>query len=153
MSYLLLAALLASIFLLDRGTKYIVMADADAVPRQSSKATTRLIGITQHYNFGLLADLPVPQWFILTCTGLAIIGLAYLSLSYLTTDRLYETYPLALILGGALSNLWDRIRYGYVFDWILLFGRSVINIADIAIGLGIVWFVVNEWKKRKAHPQ
>ncbi len=111
---------------------------------------TRIITITQHRNFGVLADLPVPRWLILTCTGLAIIFLLRWSFYYLTTDKLWEMLPLTLILGGALSNLWDRLVYGYVFDWILLFQYSVINLADITIGVGIAWFVINRFKKISA---
>ncbi len=53
---------------------------------------------------------------------------------------------LALILGGALGNLWDRVRYEHVIDFIDLYVRSwhwpVFNVADLAVSLGaflIVW--------------
>jgi signal peptidase II len=57
---------------------------------------------------------------------------------------------LALILGGALGNLWDRIRYEHVIDFIDVYVRNwhwpVFNLADLAVSLGaflIVWRWMN----------
>ncbi len=51
---------------------------------------------------------------------------------------------LALIVGGALGNVLDRLRLGYVVDFISLWKFPVFNVADIAItgGIGvlIVWY-------------
>lgn len=44
---------------------------------------------------------------------------------------------LALQLGGALGNLIDRIRLGYVIDFIDLMIWPVFNVADIAITIGV----------------
>jgi signal peptidase II len=53
---------------------------------------------------------------------------------------------LALILGGALGNLWDRIRYEHVIDFVDLYVSNwhwpVFNVADVAVSLGaflIIW--------------
>lgn len=47
---------------------------------------------------------------------------------------------LSLILGGALGNLWDRVQYGYVVDYLDFYIHSwhwpVFNIADSAICIG-----------------
>lgn len=49
---------------------------------------------------------------------------------------------LALILGGALGNLWDRLMYGYVIDFIQLYvshwSWPVFNVADSSISVGMV---------------
>jgi signal peptidase II len=47
---------------------------------------------------------------------------------------------LAIAIGGALGNLWDRLEWSFVFDWILIVNRSVINLADIAIALGLLLY-------------
>jgi signal peptidase II len=48
---------------------------------------------------------------------------------------------LALVLGGAIGNLIDRVLYGYVVDFVLLYWRSwsypAFNVADAAITLGV----------------
>jgi|SRR3989338_7256471 len=52
--------------------------------------------------------------------------------------------PLALILGGAIGNLIDRLRFGYVVDFIDLRFWPVFNVADscITIGAVILFFVI-----------
>jgi signal peptidase II len=53
---------------------------------------------------------------------------------------------LALILGGALSNLFDRIRFGRVVDFIDVYFRSyhwyTFNLADAAIVVGAIFLVI-----------
>ena len=57
-------------------------------------------------------------------------------------------YPYAaLILGGALSNLADRIRFGYVIDYINVKYWSVFNVADAALTIGalvLVYLIIRE---------
>jgi signal peptidase II len=61
-------------------------------------------------------------------------------------DRWYCA-GLALILGGALRNLWDRVTLGYVIDFLLFHWRGwyypAFNVADSAITLGAVLIIVD----------
>jgi signal peptidase II len=50
--------------------------------------------------------------------------------------------PLALILGGALGNLTDRVFRGEVVDYLDVHFWPVFNLADIALTIGVVWFGV-----------
>ena len=57
-------------------------------------------------------------------------------------DKLAEIVPLALILGGALGNIRDRVQLGYVVDYAdLHFGEFrpffIFNLADAAISIGV----------------
>ena len=56
---------------------------------------------------------------------------------------------LALILGGAIGNLIDRVLHGHVIDFLLLYWRSwyypAFNVADMAITLGAVLIIWDEW--------
>lgn len=55
---------------------------------------------------------------------------------------------LFLILGGAISNLLDRLFIGCIMDWInLLSWIPVFNVADVAISLGIIGFF---WQSKKS---
>ena len=58
---------------------------------------------------------------------------------------------LALILGGAIGNLIDRVSAGEVVDFIEVgFGRwhwPVFNVADSAVTIGVVWFALS-WPRR-----
>ena len=61
----------------------------------------------------------------------------------------------AMILGGALGNIVDRVRFGYVVDYAdLHFGEFrpfyVFNIADAAISLGVVYLLIRAfWPRRE----
>ena len=54
--------------------------------------------------------------------------------------------PLALILGGAIGNLIDRLRFGHVTDFVQVYWREwafpAFNVADSAISVGAVMLVV-----------
>ena len=56
-------------------------------------------------------------------------------------------YPIALVIGGALGNLIDRLRFGHVVDFIQVYHGQwffpAFNVADSAISVGaalLVWF-------------
>jgi signal peptidase II len=88
-------------------------------------------------SFGLFKS----QTFILVSVSvIAIIFIVF----YLTkkTPGLY--LPFALLLGGACGNLIDRLRFGYVVDFIDLHWWPVFNVADscITVGSFILFFVI-----------
>lgn len=130
------------------GVAGIVLA-ADQVAKATVRtelaygSTTRLGGVLElHHtrNPGLLggtlpgAAVPVG---LLTLLGLAV-GLRV----YATHPSLSTTRRLAcgLLLGGAVGNLVDRLRLGYVTDFIARSDRNAFNLADLAIyaGLGLM---------------
>ena len=133
---LVIASLTGGVFCIDRLTKNHFFS----APEQT--IIPFVLGTTHHQNHGLLANIHLPMIAILSLTTAICIAILIASIQELNQKN---PLPLrliayALILGGAIGNLFDRIQYGYVFDWILLFTRSIINLADIAIGLGmIVW--------------
>jgi signal peptidase II len=60
---------------------------------------------------------------------------------------------LALIIGGALGNLFDRLTLGHVVDFLLLHWRTwyypAFNVADTAITLGAVALIVDSFRERR----
>jgi signal peptidase II len=63
----------------------------------------------------------------------------------------YTAAALSLILGGALGNLYDRLVYGYVIDFIdVHFGEwhwPAFNIADSAITIGVLLLLISAFRK------
>ncbi len=61
------------------------------------------------------------------------------------TNRL-DTVALGFVLGGALGNIVDRVRFGYVVDFIHLWWHDhhfyVFNVADAAITIGVILLVL-----------
>ncbi len=65
----------------------------------------------------------------------------------------HERAPLALILGGAIGNLIDRIRFGAVVDFldfhISAYHWPAFNVADICICVGVAWFLLRWYMQRR----
>ncbi|MFM8454578.1 MAG: signal peptidase II [Gammaproteobacteria bacterium] len=133
--------ILVLLFLSDRGTKIwaeSVFKEHDILPIFPG------FKLTLEYNVGAA--------FSILNTGAAWQKLFLLSMSFLASVFLgawlwfrppvqfWQRISLALILSGALGNLWDRFFYGKVTDFILLYYQDyywpAFNIADSAISIG-----------------
>lgn len=64
-------------------------------------------------------------------------------------SRKPTSIPYYLMVGGALSNLTDRLFHGCVWDWIALGSFPVFNLADAAICWGAGWLIVQSLKKNR----
>ena len=93
--------------------------------------------------FGLLQD----QTAFFVLVGVLVIGVIAASYRYLPRSGLRLHLALGLQLGGAIGNLIDRIRQGYVVDFVDFGYRSnwwpVFNIADSAIVIGVTLLALN----------
>ena len=95
-------------------------------------------------NFGislgmLTAGSEVERWGLVALTGLIAV---VVTVWMMRETKLGEVIPLALILGGALGNIRDRVQVGYVIDYAdLHFGEwrpfLIFNLADAAISIGV----------------
>ena len=128
----------AAVVVLDRMTKLWAMARAPG----DMEFIPGLFAITHHQNFGLIANLPVPRAIIIFVTSIVLFIVTYLCIRAIFRRNLIESTAFAIVIGGAIGNLWDRFSLGYVFDWMMFFNRSILNIADVAIGVGIVILLV-----------
>ncbi|MGB1090572.1 MAG: signal peptidase II [Oceanobacter sp.] len=92
--------------------------------------------------FSFLADQPGWQrWFFTGVSSAVSLMLVYW-LKTLKREQIWLGIALALILGGALGNLFDRAVYGYVIDFISVHWNDAyfpaFNIADSAITVGAI---------------
>lgn len=87
------------------------------------------------------------RWFFAAIALVVSIVIAY-SLSRMPRDKNWFACALALILGGALGNLYDRAVLGYVIDFIDFhvgnWHFATFNIADSAICIGVAMWLINE---------
>ena len=85
-------------------------------------------------------------WLFIIFTILACAVIVWTVWTYGRSSRVL-TCALGLVFGGALGNLWDRIIYGYVRDFIDLYvGRyhwPTFNVADSAICIGAALIVIH----------
>src|SRR5206468_6544533 len=93
--------------------------------------------------FGLLQDQTVFFVFV----GLLVVAVIGASYRYLPRSGFLVHLALGLQLGGAVGNLIDRIRQGYVVDFVDFGYRSnwwpVFNVADSAIVVGVALLALN----------
>ncbi|MES2336932.1 MAG: signal peptidase II [Pseudomonadota bacterium] len=104
-------------------------------------------------SLGLLpADGPIMRWALVALTAAIAAGVGM----WMWRENVRgDLIALALVLGGALGNILDRIRLGYVVDYAdLHFGEwrpfLVFNVADAAITIGVVILLIRSLFARKS---
>ena len=137
-----------SIFLLDRLTKLYVIY-LDKINTSSEIFLSKFLNIYLIWNegiaFGLLSFEKDNLYNILT--ALIIIIILFL-LFLITRSTGLKKYSLTMIIGGALGNVFDRIYYKAVPDFIDFhvdnFHWFIFNIADIFITIGVFLMILLE---------
>jgi len=111
-----------------------------------------LFNLTHVHNpggaFGFLAQngSPLRHWIFL---GAALLALGLILYFHHQTPRShpYMAFSLALIFGGAIGNLIDRVRFGEVVDFLDLYVASLhwptFNVADSAVTIGVTIFILH----------
>ncbi len=132
-------------FLVDRLTKIFARG---LVVTTGTPLRTGIIDTVVHENHGIVANLPVPIPVIIATTIVILLVIIAAWVVALAGRHLAEAVALGLIIGAAASNLMDRMLYGFVYDWILLFGRSAVNAADILIVMGAVLYLVEVGRRK-----
>jgi signal peptidase II len=101
----------------------------------------RIIKIRFFANTGVAFGIPLGGWWLVVFLVLVFLVLLYLYMKYLRSDKLVAVVALALVLGGAVGNIIDRIRLGYVVDYVAISILPVFNLADVFIIAGILIMV------------
>lgn len=142
--------LLATIMALDQITKAMLQASLQL--HEYKPLLAGLLSISHVRNrgaaFGLLneADLPF-QGILLSAVSVIALGAIAAYAFRLPEQARLPRVALALVLGGALGNLFDRMRYGYVVDFIHVYWKQYqwpdFNLADSAISVGVTLLVLD----------
>ncbi len=143
--YLVLASLAAAIVALDQATKIYIHTQFQL--GQSLVVIADYFNITYVRNpgaaFGILSEAPEMFrrvfFFLMTPLALAVILLILRGVP--SNDRV-QVLALSLIFGGAIGNYIDRLRFGFVIDfldfhWRNLYAWPAFNVADSAIVVGV----------------
>ena len=148
-SRVIYAAIALLVFVGDQSTKAIV--ESSIPERQVIPVIPGLFNITHVKNegaaFGLFADSPAPWKTVLLIVISAALLATVVGVVWKTRRLQWEAgVGLSLILGGALSNLVDRIRMGRVVDFLDFYIRSyhwyTFNLADSAIVVGAGFLIL-----------
>lgn len=134
--------LAALVFVVDQLVKYWVLHVA-RLPEVATIELLPFLSLTYVENRGvsmgmLTAGSSIGRWALVGLTAIIAIIVAL----WIRRERKWpELLALGLVLGGALGNIVDRIRFGYVVDFVHLHLGSwsfyVFNVADAAISIGV----------------
>ena len=133
------------VFALDQLTKWIVTGPLALNRLGDQLVLLPIFNLTYTQNEGISLGLlnatnPVGRWMLVALTSAIAIGVAvWIGREKNRVDR----FALGLVLGGALGNILDRVRFGYVVDFAdLHFGDFrpflVFNVGDAAISIAVV---------------
>jgi|TARA_X000001036_G_scaffold101377_2_gene94672 signal peptidase II len=143
------------IFILDRVSKYFIL-ELSGPMGQLNIPVTSFINLNLVWNngiaFGLLSFKENFNYNIIT----SVIIIVTLIIFWLSIkSKGFEKIGFLMILGGALGNIFDRIYYSSVIDFIDInyenFHWFIFNVADIFITLGIIMLIFIEIMKIKTH--
>lgn len=103
--------------------------------------------------FSFLADAGGWQRWFFAVVALVVSGVLLVWMKGLKPHETWVAVALALVLGGALGNLFDRVAYGHVIDFILIHWQSrwyfpAFNLADSAITLGAIMLVLDMFRSK-----
>ena len=97
-------------------------------------------GWTLSYNDGIAFGIDVPMWLIIGLTFVVLALGTYLVLENKLWQDRWHLSGLALMLAGAIGNLIDRFRWGYVVDFIKVYWWPTFNVADMCIVAAVILF-------------
>ena len=156
------AAIIAAVFLVDRLTKAYIRSSFSAwdvtpvIPRFFNIVHTENPGAA----FGMLSDSG-GAWRQLFLVGISLVVMSVIGvmLWWPRHSGMHDSpllrIGLALVFGGALGNVWDRLFGGTVTDFLqFLFGAyefPAFNAADSAITIGAALLVLDLWRTRHQH--
>jgi signal peptidase II len=135
------------VFLSDLTIKHFAVIKLS--PISSIPLINGVLHLTYVRNFGVAFGLFPNQRPILILIGIIICAVIIYMYAHTPASDLLLRISLAVILGGSLGNLFDRIMYGYVVDYIDFRVFPVFNLADIAINIGIALILLDIFLKRK----
>jgi signal peptidase II len=154
----------AGVFALDRVTKNIIRSHVS--PWDNLSVIPSFFSIVHTENrgaaFGLFAESS-SEWRTLLLVALAFGVMLFITALLVQPSRggLVPTQTLrtglALVLGGAMGNVWDRVIRGGVTDFLEFYFGSyqfpTFNVADSAITIGAGLLLIDMWRGRHGHDE
>jgi signal peptidase II len=137
-------ALGGGVIVLDQVTKSVVLSHL--APGTHVDVVAGFVTLTLVMNpglaFGLLGGVPTGwRWLVAVLSIAALVVLARVALRVLPAGQPMDHVAIALIFGGAIGNLIDRVRFGAVVDFVDLhvhgYHWPAFNVADSAISIGV----------------
>ncbi|WP_300973736.1 signal peptidase II [Sphingomonas sp. LHG3406-1] len=152
-------ALAGALFVLDQFTKWLVAGPLGLTELGQNIHVLPFFDLTRVHNYGislglLTAASDTARWLLVGMTALIALVVGF----WLTREEQRgDQLALGMVLGGALGNIVDRARLGYVFDFADLHIGDfrpflVFNVADACISIGVVILILRAFLVREPKP-
>jgi signal peptidase II len=153
MQFIIFLAVALTTFVFDQATKFWVV---DVIPLGQSLPLGALLSLTHVKNTGAaFGFMPNGNGFFVVATFL-VLGFLIFSHRRLSAQGRLPRWGLALLWGGALGNLVDRLCLGHVTDFLDVHWRHwhwyTFNVADSAITLAVVFLLLDGFTSQKCSP-
>ena len=141
-------ATVAIVLVLDQWSKFLVASWLS--PGQVVSILPNFFNLTLTFNtgvaFGMFRDLDSGvRQVLLSATALLALGFVLFLLVREYLEDSWAQVALSLVIGGALGNICDRVRFGHVIDFLDFYYQSyhwpAFNVADSVICVGVVFLI------------
>lgn len=126
------------LFVLDRYLKSLALANF------SYNIFGEWLGFSFVPNYGIAFSLPLGGALLNLLIGGIILGLCTWAGKSYKEAKMGQFYAIFGIIVGAASNLFDRLTYGYVVDYLDLRYFTIFNLADVMVVYGVLWVLYLE---------
>ena len=143
------------VFFFDRVSKYFIFNLSQPLGELNLPITS-FLNFNLVWNKGIAFGLfSFSQSFYYNVVTIIIILVILLMIWFASTSKGVEKISFLMIIGGSLGNIFDRLYYSSVIDFIDIsynnFHWFIFNVADIFISLGVIILIALEFFKKKKY--
>ena len=149
-SFFINSLIIMIIFSLDRISKFYIILKSET-NLSSSLYTSKFLNINLIWNEGIAFGLfSFNKNYLYNLLTILIVIVIFIILIMIIKSEGFKRYALSMIFGGAVGNLYDRIFYSAVPDFIDFhikdFHWFIFNVADIFITIGVIIMILSEFR-------
>ena len=139
------------LIILDQGIKILI--DTSLILNHSVEVIPNFFAITSAHNYGAAWSIFSNKQYLLI--GIGIFALIVIYIYFIRNKKLkkIDIISLSMLIAGIIGNLIDRIRLGYVIDYLdfNIFGYDypIFNLADTLIVISMIILVLKSYKEEK----
>ncbi|MBU1160859.1 MAG: signal peptidase II [Patescibacteria group bacterium] len=131
--YLKILFIILFLFILDRYLKFTAVS----YPTNTVQIIDNLLQFNFVPNYNIAFSLPIYGVWLNFIIILIIFVLLYFCVIFFKSKEYKKIIYMFFIIFGAISNLTDRLEYGYVIDYFSLKHFTIFNLADVMIVIGV----------------
>lgn len=106
-----------------------------------------LFDLGYYLNYGTAFGILIPYVLLFPLIFISLVLIIWKYFKFIREGYMWAYLAIFMIIGGALSNVADRIIHGFVIDYIHFWFGSTFNLADVLIVFGVGVLILKELKK------